>query len=172
MKIINPTRHLLAMLCMQAMLIPVEADAKSNYDPGKPFGFCTRTSRTDSSAACAYEVTGGGTLAYPIPSTVKSVMTLKSNGGDMKKAIGNALKKYSVVVLDGSTGDFIVSSKIGVSELTNRTLIGINGATVRTEGERRDTQCTRQGWCTAHEDIGWHWRQAYQRSNGKGRGRI
>ena len=56
MKIINPTRHLLAMLCMQAMLIPAEADAKSNYDTGKPFGFCTRTSRTDSSAACAYEV--------------------------------------------------------------------------------------------------------------------
>ena len=138
MKIINPTRHLLAMLCMQAMLIPAEADAKSNYDAGKPFGFCTRTSRTDSSSAYAYEVTGGGTLAYPIPSTVKSVITLKSNGGDMKKAIGNALKKYSVVVLDGSAGDFIVSSKIGVSELTNRTLIGINGATVRTQWKVSD----------------------------------
>lgn len=133
MKLSKTTGQLFAALCLTMALMPVNTVAKSNHDLGKPFGFCTRTSRTDSSSACAYNVTGGGTFSYPIPETIQSVKVLKSNGGDMKNTIKNAIKKYSVVVLDGSAGDFIVSSKIELRELTGRTVIGINGATLRTQ---------------------------------------
>ena len=123
MKLSKTTGQLFAALCLSMTLMPVNTVAKSNHDLGKPFGFCTRTSRTDSSSACAYNVTGGGTFSYPIPETIQSVKVLKSNGGDMKNTIKNAIKKYSVVVLDGSAGDFIVSSKIELRGLTGRTVI-------------------------------------------------
>ncbi len=107
-------------------LFAVAAD--SNQD--KPFGFCTHSSRTDASAT--YNITGGGCHTYPVPEGITSVTVLESNGQDMKADIQNAIKQYDVIILDGSKGDFIVSSNIGF-ERGNKTLLGINNARLCTK---------------------------------------
>ena len=120
-------KYLLTTLAALFSLITVAAD----YDQNKPFGFCTRSSRTD--AACTYNITGGGCYSYPIPSDFKGkVVVLKSNGQDMKKDIQNAIKQNDVIIFDGSDGDFIVSSNIYV-EGGNKTLLGINNARLCTK---------------------------------------
>ena len=120
-------KYLLTTLAALFSLITVAAD----YDQNKPFGFCTRSSRTD--AACTYNITGGGCYSYPIPSDFKGkVIVLKSNGQDMKKDIQNAIKQNDVIIFDGSDGDFIVSSNIYV-EGGNKTLLGINNARLCTK---------------------------------------
>ena len=102
-----------------------------SQDFDKPFGFCTVSSRTDASST--YEVTGGGCYTYPLPEnfTRKSIV-LSSNGQDMKSAIQNAIKQNDVIILDGSNGDFIVSSSIGF-ERGNKTILGINNARLCTK---------------------------------------
>lgn len=98
----------------------------SDYDQNKPFGFCTRSSRTDASAT--FNVTGGGCYTYPLPETFSGkVIILKSNGQDMKRAIEAAVKQNDVIIFDGVQGDFIVSSNISISA-SNKTLLGINNA--------------------------------------------
>ena len=120
-------KYLLTTLAALFSLITVAAD----YDQNKPFGFCTRSSRTD--AACTYNITGGGCYSYPIPSDFKGkVIVLKSNGQDMKKDIQNAIKQNDVIIFDGSDGDFMVSSNIYV-EGGNKTLLGINNARLCTK---------------------------------------
>ena len=77
----------------------------TDYDSNKPFGFCTRSSRTDANST--YSVTGGGCYTYPVPSDFTGkVVVLKSNGKDMKKDIQNAIKQHDVIIFDGSNGDF------------------------------------------------------------------
>ena len=120
-------KYLLTTLAALFSLITVAAD----YDQNKPFGFCTRSSRTD--AACTYNITGGGCYSYPIPNDFKGkVIVLKSNGQDMKKDIQNAIKQNDVIIFDGSDGDFMVSSNIYV-EGGNKTLLGINNARLCTK---------------------------------------
>ena len=120
-------KYLLTTLAALFSLITVAAD----YDQNKPFGFCTRSSRTD--AACTYDITGGGCYSYPIPNGFAGkVIVLKSNGKDMKKDIQNAIKQNDVIILDGSNGDFIVSSNVNV-EGDNKTLLGINNARLCTQ---------------------------------------
>ena len=101
--------------------------AQSTYDLQKPFGFCTVSSRTDKTST--YSITGGGCYTYPVTGVSSSkVITLTSTGQDMKSAIKNAIDNYSVIIFDGSNGDFKVSSNIGFSNTKNKTLIGINNA--------------------------------------------
>ena len=103
----------------------------TDYDLNKPFGFCTRSSRTDANST--YNVTGGGCYTYPIPSDFTGkVIVLKSNGEDMKNNIQNAIKQNDVIIFDGSNGDFIVSSNVNV-EGDNKTLLGINNARLCTQ---------------------------------------
>lgn len=107
--------------------------AAADYDQDKPFGFCTRTSRTD--ASCTFDVTGGGCYTYPLPNNFAGkVVVLKSTGEDMRKVIENAIEKdeNKVIILDGSAGDFIVSANIGITA-SNKTLLGINNACIRTK---------------------------------------
>lgn len=110
-----------------AMLLAISAAAEnSTYDQLKPFGFCTRSSRTTETP---YNITGGGCYTYPVNGVDESkVITLTSTGKDMKAAITNAIKSNSVIVFDGSQGDFIVSSLISLENISGKTLIGINGA--------------------------------------------
>lgn len=104
----------------------------TGYDQNKPFGFCTRSSRTD--AASTYNVTGGGCYTYPIPEGTAGVVVLKSNGQDMKNTILNAIKNSDnrIIILDGSAGDFIVSSTMSVT-VSDKTLLGINNARLCTQ---------------------------------------
>ena len=120
-------KYLLTTLAALFSLITVAAD----YDQNKPFGFCTRSSRTD--ATSTYNITGGGCYTYPIPNGFAGkVIVLKSNGQDMKKDIQNAIKQNDVIIFDGSDGDFMVSSNIYV-EGGNKTLLGINNARLCTK---------------------------------------
>lgn len=101
----------------------------NDYDLQKPFGFCTRSSRTSNADSYAYNITGGGCYVYPVTNVSSDKMIiLTSTGQDMKNQIANAIKKYDVIIFDGSQGDFIVSSSIGISSYKNKTLIGINNA--------------------------------------------
>ncbi len=116
------------LLTLASVAIAITAMAQ---DLNKPFGFCTVSSRTD--AASTYEITGGGCYTYPIPeSFTGKAITLKSNGQDMKGTIQNAIKQYDIVILDGSDGDFIVSSNI-IFERGNKTILGINNARLCTQ---------------------------------------
>ena len=109
------------------LCLSVSAMAQSTYDLQKPFGFCTVSSRTDKTST--YSITGGGCYTYPVTGVSSSkVITLTSTGQDMKSAIKNAIDNYSVIIFDGSNGDFKVSSNIGFSNTKNKTLIGINNA--------------------------------------------
>ena len=119
-------KHLLTLTALVLSLTAVATE----YDQNKPFGFCTRSSRTD--ATSTFDVTGGGCYTYPIPSDFTGkVITLKSNGQDMKSTIQNAISQNAVIIFDGSDGDFIVSSNISVS--SNKTLLGINNARLCTK---------------------------------------
>ena len=116
------------ILFLFALSLTVSA---TDYEQNEPFGFCTRSSRTD--AACTYHVTGGGCFTYPIPENFTGeVVILKSNGQDMKKAIETAIKQNDVIIFDGADGDFIVSSNIRISS-SDKTLLGINKACIRTQ---------------------------------------
>lgn len=107
-----------------------QAVIANDYDLNAPFGFCALSSRTDASST--YDITGGGCYTYPIPDDFEgTVKVLTSTGGDMKSAIESAIKSNQVVVLDGSEGDFMVSSSISVT--SNRTIIGINNARLCTQ---------------------------------------
>lgn len=110
-----------------AMLLAITAAAEnSTYDLLKPFGFCTRSSRT---IVTPYNITGGGCYTYPVNGVDENkVITITSTGNDMKAAITNAIKSNSVIVFDGSQGDFIVSSLISLENISGKTMIGINGA--------------------------------------------
>ena len=103
----------------------------TDYDQNKPFGFCTRSSRTD--AAVTFNVTGGGCYTYPLAESFTGKVTvLKSNGQDMKRTIENAVKQNDVIIFDGAQGDFIVSSNVSISA-SNKTLLGINNARLCTQ---------------------------------------
>lgn len=86
-----------------------------------PFGWvCSSSAQT----ADDYVVTGGGK---------GKTITLVSTGADMSDSIVSAVNQYDVVVFDGSNGDFIVSSSMILSNLQNKTLVGIHGARLCTE---------------------------------------
>ena len=102
--------------------------AANDYDQDKPFGFCTRASRSDANST--YDITGGGCYTYPVPADFSDRVTILTSEGpdvDMKDKIQKSLKNSEVVILDGSKGDFFVSRNI-VNTYSKRTLIGINNA--------------------------------------------
>lgn len=122
-------RHLISFAVLALSLTVAATD----YDQQKPFGFCTRSSRTD--AASTFDITGGGCYTYPIPEDFTgTVVVLKSNGQDMKGTIESTIKNGNnkVIILDGSDGDFIVSSNIGITS-SNKTILGINNARICTK---------------------------------------
>lgn len=125
-----------SLLSIAAALLSLTASA-TDYDQNAPFGFCTRSSRTNASST--YNITGGGCYTYPIPESFSGkVIVLKSNGADMKSTIENAIKQNAVIIFDGSNGDFIVSSNVGITA-SGKTLLGINKARI----------CTK--WCVTDE---------------------
>ena len=122
------------IISMAALLLAtLSATAQSTYDLNAPFGFCTRSSRTDASQT--YDMTGGGCYTYPIPDGFTGrvvTLTSKGEGVDMKADIQNGIKNSEVLILDGSNGDFYVSSNVG-NVFSNRTIIGINNAIISTK---------------------------------------
>lgn len=87
-------------------------------------------SRAEGWAGCSsvysagdYDLTGGGN---------GSLVVLRSNGKDMKTAIAQAVNSHDVIIFDGMDGDFEVSSYINFLSLKDKTLLGVNGACIRT----------------------------------------
>lgn len=106
------------------VLIAMAGNAQTNLstlDLNAPFGWTNCSSMT---AGDDYSTTGGE------GSSQKRTITLKSTGADMKSAIQNAVKNNDIIILDGSDGDFIVSSNVGISGAQNKTIVGINGARI------------------------------------------
>ena len=119
---------------LSTILAGTTAFAQSEYDLNQPFGFCTQSSRTTNTP---YNITGGGCYSYPVPAELEAnTVVLTSTGADMKGTIQNAIKNGNnkVIILDGSKGDFIVSSNVGITA-SGKTILGINNARIRTKWE-------------------------------------
>lgn len=86
----------------------------------KPFGWATASSL---SSGDSYNLTGG---------TGGRSVTLRSDGRDSRNRIAKALTDYDIVILDGSNGDFTVSKTIELKSLRGKSIIGTNGACLRT----------------------------------------
>lgn len=108
------------ILIIIALLVPSLHSSASTAADGKPFGWAAATSLTRGDS---YSVTGGD------PSRT---IILQSNGYDMREDIIKAVKDYDVIVLDGSRGDFTVSAFMSFRGLRDKTLLGVNGAKLRT----------------------------------------
>ena len=107
-------------LVLSLLAITATRAELSKYDLNAPMGWVTCKSMTMSGD---YNITGGG--------TGKSI-TLKASGGDDYNALNNAINNYSVIILDGSQGDFIISKSIDI-KVSNRTIVGINNVRLCTK---------------------------------------
>ncbi|MBO5977557.1 MAG: hypothetical protein J6Q26_03645, partial [Bacteroidales bacterium] len=107
-------------LMLSLLAITASRAELSKYDLNEPMGWATCKSMT---TAGDYSLTGGG--------TGKSI-TLKASGGDDYNALKNAISGYSVIILDGSKGDFIMSKTLEIKS-SNRTIVGINNARLCTK---------------------------------------
>ncbi len=112
---------ILSRFCALALFCLCCASVASAQQDGRPFGWACSSSATSGDD---YMLTGGGEGKR---------ITLTTTGDDMRKEITNAVKKYDVVILDGSKGDFVISSSITLSNLQNKTIVGINGARICTQ---------------------------------------
>ncbi len=100
------------------------ASSAQNPDLNRPFGWANCTSLTSGDS---YQVTGGAAVASP------STITLTSTGNDMRKDLMKAIKENDVIILDGSKGEFTISSSMQFKDLQNKTIVGINNARVCTK---------------------------------------
>lgn len=107
-----------------ALLVQTASAQLSEHDRNEPWGWCNSTSLTSGDT---YKVTGGGA------STSSNTITLKNDGSDMASKIKDAINKYSVVILDGSAGDFTIGQSMTFSSVKNKTIVGINGARLCTK---------------------------------------
>ena len=123
-------KHLLCSLLLSTGIAAVAA-GPSSYDTTKPFGYCTRSSRTNNTAT--YNVTGGGAWAGDAIHADGSITLTADGTADMGPAIMKALETHSIVVLDGAKGDFVIGELMRIEDLTNKTIIGINGAKLCTK---------------------------------------
>lgn len=110
-------------LSFVSVVVAVAANAATATIPDGPFGWATCNS---TEGEHSYQITGGSN---------GSVTVLTSDGGDMRAALLKAVKDYDVIVLDGSRGDFSISGFMGFTGLRNKTLLGVNHATLRTQFE-------------------------------------
>ena len=107
------------MLSVCGTLFAERPASLNRYDLNRPFGWAVY-----NSTAGAYSLTGGGSA---------SPVVLKSTGADMTATLQSALNSNKVVVLDGSQGDFLVSTGVYLNSSAShdKTIVGINGATIR-----------------------------------------
>lgn len=70
-------------------------------------------------------------LAALVPHA-EAAMTIRSNGADMSDRILSALAENDTLVLDGAEGEFVIGHTIVLRRMCNKTLLGVNGACLRT----------------------------------------
>ena len=109
--------------CFAAAALCLTAAGAAQPVPDAPFGWATAFSLTEGSG---YVLTGGDPAR---------TIVLQSNGFDMREDVIKAVKDYDVIVFDGARGDFIISSSMPFRGLRGKTLLGVNGARIRTQFE-------------------------------------
>ena len=107
------------VLMMLALLWCV---AVARADDGA-FGWVTCSDETGT----PYVLDGGWRNSEP------TMKVLYASGGDDREMISRAIKKYDIVVLDGSKGDFVVSSLISFNHLKNKSILGRHQARLCTQ---------------------------------------
>ncbi len=107
--------------CLSMLAI---ASSAQSPDLNRPFGWANCTSLTSGDS---YQVTGGSAVASP------STITLTNTGNDMRKDLIKAIKENDIIILDGSKGEFTISSSMQFKDLQNKTIVGINNARVCTK---------------------------------------
>lgn len=118
-------KHLLASLLVLTLVVnPLYAQGDaSSYISEKAFGWgtCSDVNGTP------YVLDGGERAENP------KTIVLTASGGDDYQAIINAIKANDIIYLDGSKGDFIVSKQMDIRGVSNKSIIGINGARLCTK---------------------------------------
>lgn len=137
-KLMSISKKSLTILSLLLMLLPLSVaadDTMSSWDLNQPFGFVTRTSRTQSGDSYVYALTGGGACDYTTAKSItgKTVKTLTAADVTKDDDIKSAIKNSDIVILDGSKGDFIISAQISISSQKNKTILGINNARLCTK---------------------------------------
>lgn len=94
-------------------------ESLNKYDLNRPFGWAVYDGLNPG-----FTLSGGGSA---------SAATIVSDGTDMTDRLQSALNSSAVLVLDGSKGDFLISSGLYINSTVsyNKTVVGINGATIR-----------------------------------------
>ncbi|MBE6340407.1 MAG: hypothetical protein E7069_06700 [Bacteroidales bacterium] len=112
--------------CVAVLATAQTNEGLSQYDSNAPWGWAACSSMT---SADDYSVTGGG------ESTSSNTITLVSDGEgvDMRSKIISAINNYSVIILDGSNGDFTISATMSFSSKSNKTIVGVNNARLCTK---------------------------------------
>ena len=90
-----------------------------------PFGWGTCSDKDGTT----YQLDGGWRKSAP------KVKILYASGGDDRVALLEAIKQNDIVILDGSKGDFVISSYINLSDyaLKNKSILGRNNARLFTQ---------------------------------------
>ncbi len=115
-------KHLLSLTLILSTLITTLFAQQA--DLNRPFGWATCTSLTSGDD---FQVTGGKGVVSP------STITLTSTGSDMRSTFIKAIQENDIIILDGSKGDFVISSSMSLKNLQNKTIVGINNARVCTQ---------------------------------------
>ena len=105
-------------------------------NPSKQASLAPSDSNSPTGWAVCENVNGGRySLTGGAPDRAKAVsgrqITLVSDGADMRAAIEQAIRDYDIIVLDGSKGPFIYSETSLFDDIRNKTIVGINGAVLR-----------------------------------------
>lgn len=120
------TKSLLTALAFAFSLGANAQTDASAYFTGSPFGWGTCSDK----AGTVYNLNGGYGTGSPSTTTLKA-----SGAGSDNAAILDAIKKYDVVILDGSNGSFIIDGQIRFQDIRNKTIIGHNNARLKTKFE-------------------------------------
>lgn len=113
-------RILINLFFLVACSDNVEAVIPVRMDGSKPFGWALCTSLEGGEK---YNLNGGEGGRQ---------IVLKSDGGDMRGKIADAINEYDIIILDGSGGEFLISSSMEFTGLRNKTIYGINRACLNT----------------------------------------
>lgn len=117
----------LVPVCMAMAAVSCRPSGLCDNDANAPVGWATCQNMEGE----RYDLTGG--FRNPSKGVEGKAVTLHADGdSDMRLAINKALEENDIVILDGSQGPFIYSRTYEHTDLRHKTVVGINGAVLRT----------------------------------------
>lgn len=115
----------LMLLASHAGLAACRPGDLSENDANAPTGWATCENLTGGQ----YNLTGGSFC--PEKGVQGRKIILQSTGKDMRASLEEAIRRYDIIVLDGSEGPFLYSETSIFDSLRNKTIVGIHGATLQ-----------------------------------------